>query len=205
MERTGDDRRRLGGRTRGRRAEQWAVAAVGLLAAACGGSAPTAPAPPGPGTGGTSSALRVTPGPHVLLLTGNGLGGACTGLPAGTTTVAAMATVVVEADGTGWVARAATPASGDIVLRFRPSGVTTPLAIGVTGSAAGAAVGLPLGATAEVRAAVEQTATLGGEQLRGGTAIVGDVQGVVRFSDRTGVLAVCSRVAWSLGPSGATP
>ena len=202
MERTGGDRRGLAGTARGRRTRRWVVAAAGLLATACGGSAPTAPAPVGSGPGGVSSALRVTPGAHVLLVTGNALGGACTGLPAGTATVAGMATLAVEAEGTGWVARAATPASGDIVLRLRPSGIDTPLATGVTGSASGTVAGVPLGASAEVRVVFEQGALLAGEQLRGSTAIVGEAQGSVRFSDGTGVLAVCSRVAWSLGPSG---
>lgn len=185
-----------------------AACALALLVAACGGSSPSSPTPPivTPPPGGTA-ALQVTPGPHVLIVTGNTFNGSCSAIAGGISSIGIAARVTVERDGSGWVARPAGADAGDLVLRFRASGTETTVAVGIAGSATGTLTDAnsALGPPAGVRLAVDGQADVAGEQLKGATAlavIAGEARGTLRFGGPAGALTTCTRVSWSLGPSG---
>jgi hypothetical protein len=147
----------------------------------------------------------VTAGPHVLIVTGNTLNAHCTAIASGVTSIGIAARVTVERDGSGWVARPAGTGEGDLLLRFRASGAETAISVGLTGSATGTLTDASsaLGAPAGVRLSVDGQADLAGEQLKGAnTPIAGELRGTLRFGGPSDVLTTCSRVSWSLGPSG---
>lgn len=198
--------RAIGSRRR-HAASTMAGCVLAVIAASCGGSTPTRPTPPvaTPPPAGTAS-LQVTPGPHVLIVTGNTFNGNCSAIASGVSSIGIAARVTVERDGSGWVARPAGADAGDLVLRFRASGTETAVAVGIAGSATGTLTDAnsALGPPAGVRLAVDGQAELAGEHLKGATApavLVGEARGTLRFGGPAGPLTTCTRVSWSLGPS----
>lgn len=192
-----------GWRTPWRATGRAAVVATLAAAAACGGS-PTQPSTGAGQAGGGGGALRVSAGPHLLIVTASSVaGGDCVFAAAGVTSVGVTSRVEVRSEGSGWVARPATGEGGDFVLRFAPGGAAAPGAIGLSGSASGAVAdfGLSLSGPTGVRLGFDGVAVVGGSQLPSAAALTGEARGGSRFTDRAGTVATCSRVTWSLAPA----
>lgn len=190
-----------------RRLASLLVVVTTLTGWACGNSSPSSPSPAagGPPSGGTA-ALQLTPGPHLLLLTGNTLTGACSPMGEGIVSIGLAPRVNLDRDGSGWLVRAAPGGEGDLTLRFRASGADTTFAVGVTGSATGTLTDAnsALGVPANVLLVIEGQAELSGQQVTAGSAppiLGGELRGPITFRGPAGPVTTCSRISWSLGPS----
>ncbi|MCU0255836.1 MAG: hypothetical protein MUF60_03760 [Vicinamibacterales bacterium] len=179
---------------------------VAIAAWACGTSSPNSPSPVAGGSSGGIASLQLTPGPHLLLLTGNTFTGACSPIGENIMSIGLAPRVNLERDGSGWLVRAAPGGEGDLTLRFRASGADTTFAVGVTGSATGTLTDAnsALGVPANVLLVIEGQAELSGQQVTAGSAppiLGGELRGPITFRGPAGPVTTCSRISWSLGPS----
>jgi hypothetical protein len=193
-------------RARSDRRTVWFCRAAMLLVAgvtfsACESRATTAP---------DTSPVPLTPGRQLLTLAGFGASldpsfPPCTpmGVPRAGTSVATI--VVLEREGTDWVARSE-PSLGTLEVRLRGTAGSSG-GYQVTGTVAGTAadVGL-MGVVRDVRVTLglgtgTRPATFDGMM---GTApsslIVGRVTGPLRFSDSEGNSSTCPAIQWSMQP-----